>query len=106
MNNFFFTLIDQISGRNNEINNLAEFEMLINYRFKNIALIKAALSHTSLMTQQDEYWPYERMEFLGDSILGLTVSDTLFRKYPEYSEGDLSKLKSKLVSKKYLSFKA
>ncbi|MFO7896989.1 MAG: ribonuclease III [Candidatus Cloacimonadales bacterium] len=106
MSNFFFSLLDQISGRKNEIKNLAEFEVLINYRFKNTDLAKAALSHTSLISNGTEYWPYERMEFLGDSILGLIVSDTLFHKYPKYSEGDLSKLKSKLVSKKYLSYKA
>jgi ribonuclease-3 len=46
------------------------------------------------------------MEFLGDSILGLIVAEELFIKYPHYSEGQLSKLKAKLVSRKFLALKA
>jgi len=107
MKNILLSLLNQFSGRlENSIENLTEFEKVINYHFKNTDLVKAALSHTSLMKTNDIFWPFERMEFLGDSVLGVVVADHLFNKYPEYTEGDLSKLKSKLVSKKYLSYKA
>lgn len=106
MKKIISNLIKQFSSRSELIENLEEFETVIGHKFKNTSLINAALSHTSLMKNNDNYWPFERMEFLGDSILGLVVAEELFNIYPEYSEGDLSKLKSKLVSRKYLSFKA
>ena len=107
MKKIILNLFNQFSGNvEDDIDNLAEFEKVIKYKFSNKNLAKAALSHTSLMREQDSFWPFERMEFLGDSILGLVIANHLFNQFPEYSEGDLSKLKSKLVSKKYLSYKA
>lgn len=66
--------------------------------------MNAAISHTSL--ENSEHSPFERMEFLGDSILGLIVAEELFIKFPKFQEGQLSKMKSKLVSRKYLAMKA
>ncbi|MCK4956576.1 MAG: ribonuclease III [Candidatus Cloacimonetes bacterium] len=106
MKNIISIILNQIAGREHKIKNLAQLETTINYRFKNISLINAALSHTSLMRINDKIWPFERMEFLGDSILGLVVAELLFKQFPDYSEGDLSKLKSKLVSRKYLAIMA
>ncbi len=60
--------------------------------------------HTSLVSS--DVAPFERMEFLGDSVLGLIVAEELFLKYPSHSEGELSKLKSKIVSRKFLAMRA
>jgi ribonuclease-3 len=57
-------------------------------------------------TSPNTYSPYERMEFLGDSVLGLIVAQHLYRIYPKKSEGFLSKVKSNIVSEKFLSLKA
>lgn len=62
------------------------------------------MSHTSL--ENKAVSPFERMEFLGDSVLGLITAEELFIIYPDYAEGQLSKLKSKLVSRKFLALKA
>ena len=106
MNKIISNILTQLSGREKKNKNLPELESIINYRFKNSSLINAALSHTSLMQNSDTFWPFERMEFLGDSVLGLVVAEELFKIFPNYSEGGLSKLKSKLVSRKYLAYKA
>lgn len=78
--------------------------------FKNEALLQGALTHNSFTHKGDSekghYFPFERMEFLGDSILGLVVAKELFTKYPEEQEGLLSKMKSQIVSEKYLALKA
>ncbi len=82
----------------------------INYKFSNIILLKASLTHVSYLRNNDSnpkaLSTFERMEFLGDSILGFIVSEALFIKYPKEQEGVLSKYKSKIVSEKYLAMKA
>ncbi len=90
----------------NDSAGLEKFQRLIQYKFTQPELLTAALSHTSLSTPNLKATAYERMEFLGDSILGLVTSEELFHLYPDYSEGQLSKLKSKIVSKKFLALKA
>ena len=80
------------------------FQKKIGHRFSNIELLKNAVRHTSYTTgRHSNLSSFERMEFLGDSILGFLVSESLYKKYPKKSEGELSKLKAKVVSKKYLS---
>ena len=70
----------------------------IGYRFKNPMLLNAALTHASIAaTRLDSN---ERMEFLGDSILGMVVCRYLYDNYPEYLEGALTKIKSSVVSRK------
>jgi len=80
------------------------------YTFHDVNLLKAALTHKSyLRNKYSDHKvpsPFERMEFLGDSILGFIVSKELFAWYPEEQEGKLSKLKSKIVSETYLTLKA
>ena len=98
---------------------LDKFQKIINYRFKNIELLKTALTHDSYhrgndFLAQDEpksnsqmnYSLYERMEFLGDSVLGLVVCEHLFKLFPHKTEGFLSKMKSDIVSEKFLAMKA
>lgn len=71
---------------------------IIKYRFKNPAILLSALTHSSVATTRTE--SNERMEFLGDSILGMVVCERLFRSYPEYLEGELTKIKSVVVSRR------
>jgi len=84
---------------------LSKFQSLIGYEFTNLSLLKEALTHTSYNSSHEKN-QFERMEFLGDSVLGLVVSDKLFKGNPELDEGGLSKLKAKIVSKKFLALKA
>ena len=64
----------------------------IDYKFKNISLLKKALTHRSVGKQNNE-----RLEFLGDSILGSIISRELFQRFPSMDEGQLSRLRSHLV---------
>jgi ribonuclease-3 len=86
---------------------LTKLETKINYTFKNKELLKDALKHRSLFPEQTTTpIASERMEFLGDSVLNLIVSEFLYRKFPEKDEGSLSKIKAKIVSKSFLYQKA
>jgi len=96
-------LISQISIKDSEKLELKKFQKIIGYNFHNPSLLIAALTHTSKEAVKTTGSSFERMEFLGDSILGLIVSEELFLEYPEYTEGELSKLKSKIVSRKMLA---
>ena len=80
---------------------LVDCQEKLAYSFKNIKLLENALTHTSFKT------PYnpsnERLEFLGDAILGMVISEHLFKKFPDYSEGKLTKIKSVVVSRATLA---
>ncbi|MDD2332482.1 MAG: ribonuclease III domain-containing protein, partial [Candidatus Cloacimonetes bacterium] len=88
---------------------LGQLQKKIDYQFHDATLLHAALTHKSYLRRKYSDHktpsPFERMEFLGDSILGFAVSKELFTKYPEEQEGKLSKLKSKIVSETYLTLK-
>lgn len=73
------------------------FEIL-GYRFKDPALLTEALTHASVA--DDRLSSNERMEFLGDAILGFVVCEYLHNAYPELQEGDLTKIKSAVVSRR------
>ncbi|MBN2601799.1 MAG: ribonuclease III [Candidatus Marinimicrobia bacterium] len=75
-------------------------EEKIGYKFKNRALLQTALTHRSAAQSQNE--SYERLEFLGDAILDLVVSDHLYQKHPAKSEGQLTQMRSMLVNAKTL----
>lgn len=89
---------------------LAQLQKKIEYNFHDLTLLKAALTHKSYLRRNfgdhKAPSPFERMEFLGDSILGFIVSKELFIRHPDEQEGKLSKLKSKIVSETYLTLKA
>ncbi|MGA2916882.1 MAG: ribonuclease III [Sedimentisphaerales bacterium] len=78
-----------------------QFEKTLKYHFSNRTLLKKALTHSSSAQKLESN---ERLEFLGDSILGLVICQALFERFPNYLEGDLTKIKSKLVSRKTCSF--
>jgi len=75
---------------------LAECESVIGYRFGCRRLLKQALTHASISRTRLE--SNERLEFLGDAILGSIVCEELFQRYPESPEGELTRIKSVLVS--------
>ncbi len=77
----------------------SEVEKLIAYSFKNKDLIKEALTHKSFSGGSRFIKHNERLEFLGDSVLGLVVADYIYIKCPDVEEGVLSKIKSALVSR-------
>lgn len=79
---------------------LRAFEKLINYRFRRKELLNAALTHKSYAFERNgKHMPEwnERLEFFGDSVLGLIVSEYLYKKFRNIQEGELSKLKSHIV---------
>jgi ribonuclease-3 len=71
---------------------------LIQYRFQDPSILVSALTHASVATSRMR--SNERMEFLGDAILGMVVCEQIFRRYPEYLEGELTKIKSVVVSRR------
>ncbi len=80
-----------------------EFEGLqrrINYRFKDRGLLEHALTHKSRAAEDASggVADNESLEFLGDAVLGLVVADVLFRRFPDYDEGQKSKVKASVVS--------
>ena len=80
---------------------------IIDYEFNNVSLIQTALTHSSYANESKENIPFnERLEFLGDSVLGLIISDYLYNYYPDLSEGDLSKIRAAVVSEVSLAQKA
>lgn len=70
----------------------------IDFRFTRPELLRAALTHTSGANTRAA--SNERLEFLGDSVLGLVTCEQLYARFPEYQEGDLTKVKSVVVSRK------
>jgi ribonuclease-3 len=80
---------------------LQQMESLLNYHFTRPELLDAALTHSS--QAGDRLDSNERMEFLGDSVLSLVICHALYERFPTYLEGDMTKLKSTLVSRKTCS---
>jgi ribonuclease-3 len=77
---------------------LDECQDAIGYRFRRPEQLRAALTHTSGANTRAA--SNERLEFLGDSVLGLVTCEQLFLRFPDYQEGDLTKVKSVVVSRK------
>ena len=83
--------------REENLSKLTVCEERIGYSFKDKRLLLAALTHAS--GAQHRLTSNERLEFLGDAILGAVVCEMLYRRFPEYLEGDLTKIKSAVVSR-------
>ena len=86
---------------------ISELEAAIGYTFKNQDIIKEALTHSSYYNEMKgkgyRVSYNERLEFLGDSVLSITVSSYLFEKYRQKQEGDLTKIRAAVVCEKALS---
>lgn len=83
-------------------------ETKIGYEFKDVELLRTALSHSSFVNevQTRKLFSYERLEFLGDSVLELISSEYLYKLYPNMTEGELSKTRASLVCEKTLADRA
>lgn len=77
---------------------LLQVEQILGYQFNNRELLARALTHSSAVT--DRILSNERLEFFGDAILGMVICHNLFETFGDYLEGDLTKAKSMLVSRR------
>src|SRR5690242_16949474 len=77
---------------------LKQCQEVLRYRFQNPTFLQEALTHASGANHR--LASNERLEFLGDSILGAIVCELLFRRYPDYLEGELTRVKSVVVSRR------
>jgi ribonuclease-3 len=78
---------------------LAELQQRLGYQFRDENLLRLALTHPSIAHEQNQPQPHnQRLEFLGDSVLGLALSRELYEKFPEAAEGLLTKTRAKLVN--------
>jgi ribonuclease III len=77
---------------------LQQIEQIIGYKFSNRELLSKAFAHSSAV--DDRLFSNERLEFLGDSVLAAVICRALFEQFPGYMEGDLTKIKSMLVSRR------
>ena len=84
------------------INELNEFQKKYNLDFSNLELLNQAFIHTSYVNENkiDVSFSYERLEFLGDAVLKLAVSDFYYEYFPDYQEGKMTKLRGEIVSDK------
>ena len=84
---------------------IKELETAIGYRFRNITLLQNALSHSSYANERwhDALKSNERLEFLGDSILGMLVADYLYRNFPNRPEGELTRMRADMVCERTLA---
>ncbi len=82
-------------------------EERIGYKFRNSLLLAEALTHPSLSHEaQRHHFDYQRLEFLGDAVLQLVITEYLFRNFRIEAEGQLTKLRSRLVSREALKMRA
>jgi ribonuclease-3 len=89
-------------------NEFDEIETRLGYRFRDRGLLEHALTHKSRAAEDVSggVADNESLEFLGDAVLGLVVADALFRQYPNYNEGQKSKIKASIVSTQALARQA
>jgi len=80
---------------------LAKAAKVLGYRFDDLGPLRNALTHSSAKSVR--YPSNERMEFLGDAVLGMIVSDMLYRQFPDFPEGELTRVKSVAVSRAVLA---
>ncbi len=101
--NVFFQ--NRHTGGEQIIPSASEFARIIGYRFRRHALFVQALKHRSFLPQVNEQraCSNERMELLGDAVLGIVVTEHLYRRYPDKEEGEITAIKSLLVSRKILT---
>ncbi len=82
---------------------ISELEHKLNYKFKNIELLRNALTHSSYANEEHcRFGSNERLEFLGDSVLSIIVSEYIYKNFKQLPEGELTKLRASLVCEKAL----
>lgn len=85
---------------------LEELQEKIGYRFRDVSLLKQALTHSSFANEQkiNKLKNYERLEFLGDAVLELVSSEFLYNENPDMPEGQLTKLRASMVCEPALAY--
>lgn len=82
-------------------------EERIGYKFRNSLLLAEALTHSSISLERKDYpFDNQRLEFLGDAVLQLVITEELFRLFPDFTEGQLTKIRTRLVSRTALKVHA
>jgi ribonuclease-3 len=75
-------------------------EERIRYKFRNSLLLAEALTHSSISLERKDYpFDNQRLEFLGDAVLQLVITEELFLRFPDFTEGQLTKIRTRLVSR-------
>src|SRR5579864_6637612 len=92
------SLMPQELTASREADILEECQKAIGYQFRQVDLLRGALTHTS--GADTRLASNERLEFLGDAVLGLVTCEQLYTRFPDYQEGDLTKIKSVVVSRR------
>jgi ribonuclease-3 len=82
---------------------LGPLQARLGHTFRSPELLALALTHRSWCAEHDGYEPNERLEFLGDAVLGLAITDHLFSEHPGLAEGEMAKARSAVVSAEALS---
>ena len=84
---------------------IKDLEAAIGYKFKNIALLQNALAHSSYANERwhNSLMSNERLEFLGDSILGMCVAEYLYCTFPDRPEGELTRMRADMVCEQTLA---
>jgi len=85
---------------------MASIDAALGYAFSDRALLALALTHTSYSHEEDGGRGNERLEFLGDAVLDLVISEILYEVHPEWNEGDLTRTRSGLVNQRSLARQA
>lgn len=83
--------------------NYIELQKKLNYTFKNISLLETALTHSSYVNENSNTEHNERLEFLGDAVLEIHISEELYKRFPNAREGILTHFRSALVNEKSLA---
>jgi ribonuclease-3 len=94
---YIYIMPSEVSSET-EADILEECQEAIGYRFRQVDLLRASLTHAS--GANTRLASNERMEFLGDAVIGLVVVEQLYLRFPDYQEGDLTKIKSVVVSRR------
>ncbi|MEQ3345903.1 ribonuclease III [Peptoniphilus senegalensis] len=86
--------------------NLKVLEKKLNYTFKDIKLLKKALTHSSYVNENNmkSYESNERLEYLGDAVLGLVIGEYFYKNFPKDLEGSLTKMRAESVNEKVLFY--
>ncbi len=82
---------------------IEKLKLKINYNFKNKALLREALTHRTYAVENSLCYDNQRLEFLGDAVLEIILSDYLFQLYPVAKEGELTKMRSAMVNQNSLA---
>ena len=84
---------------------IKDLEAALGYRFSNITLLQNALTHSSYANERwhNSLLSNERLEFLGDSVLGMLVAEYLYRNFPDRPEGELTRMRADMVCEQTLA---